>query len=160
MRFLLANATIVVFSCGTFSYAQEKKDVSPERTLHQWAEALKSSKVGNVMTFYEDSEDVLLIVSRGHARKGTDAVRKEYEAAFAEVTFDRVVLDSLSVRQSGQIAWAVCRFKADTTLHADKSRWRLDIRTSFVLNRIDGTWKIVLEHSSPVAGVPRVQPRP
>ena len=69
--------------------------------------------------------------------------------------FDKVVLEDLVVRQQGQVAWAICRFKADTTRRSDQSRWRLEIRTSFVLKQSDHGWKIVLEHSSPIAGVER-----
>jgi ketosteroid isomerase-like protein len=63
------------------------------------------------------------------------------------------------VRQSGDIAWATCRLKAETVVHADKSPWTLEVRCSFVLKREKDDWKIALEHFSPIEDVPRVQRR-
>ncbi|MCO6046932.1 hypothetical protein NG895_23780 [Aeoliella sp. ICT_H6.2] len=38
------------------------------------------------------------------------------------------------------------------------SRWQAHIRISSVLQRIDGEWKIVLEHPLPMQGVERMVP--
>lgn len=97
--------------------------------------------------------------SRGTARKGIAEIRKMYEEAFDEVVFERVDLTSLNVRQSGKIAWATCRYKAETVVRADHSRWTLEVRASFVIKQDNDSWKIVLEHFSPIEGVPRVQRR-
>jgi hypothetical protein len=51
------------------------------------------------------------------------------------------------------------RFKAETTVRADKSRWVLHVRASFVLKRDGDTCKIAFEHFSPLAHIPRPQRR-
>jgi ketosteroid isomerase-like protein len=109
--------------------------------------------------FYEDSKEVVAWESSGKVRAGAAGVRQMYQDAFDEVVFDSAILEDLKVRQDRNIAWAHGRFKADTTVRADKSRWVLHVRSSFVLKRQGDTWKIVFEHFSPLADVPRVQPR-
>lgn len=135
------------------------KETSVEDALRQWAEVLRSSKVAEMVILYEDSEHVVALESSGKVRQGAAAVRKMYQEAFDEVVFKRTTFDALKVRESGDVAWATCRFKADTVVRADQSRWTLQIQGSFVLKREKGAWKIVLEHFSPIGGVPRVQRR-
>jgi len=127
--------------------------------LGKWTEAIESSQVESVLAFYEQNDDVVIVHSTGELVKGTDAIRKTYQDAFAEVVFDDVSLKDLLVRQSGGMAWAACRFVADTTRHSDEAKWRIEIRTSFVLQRLGTSWKIALEHSSPIRNVPRVRRR-
>ena len=129
----------------------------PKEFIEQWAESLLDGKLDETVGFYEDSKEVVAIQSTGKVRKGITQIRKEYQAAFDEVVFHEVSLELLSVRQSGDVAWATCEFKADTRLKADQTAWVLHVRSSFVLERSAKSWKIVLEHFSPIAGVPRVQ---
>ena len=129
----------------------------PKESLQQWAGSLLDGKLDETVAFYEDSKEVVAIQSTGKVRKGTAQIRKEYQAAFGEVVFEKVSLESLSVRQNGDVAWATCEFKADTRVKADQRAWLLHVRSSFVLERSAESWKIVLEHFSPIAGIPRVQ---
>ena len=129
----------------------------PKEFLQQWAESLPGGKLDETVAFYEDSKEVVAIQSTGTVRKGIAQIRKEYQAAFGEVVFEKVSLESLSVRQNGDVAWAACEFVADTRRKADQSEWVLHVRSSFVLKRSEKRWEIVLEHFSPIAGVPRVQ---
>lgn len=127
--------------------------------LGEWTKALESSQIESTLAFYVQNDDVVIVHSTGELVRGTDAIRKTYEDAFAEVVFDDVSLKDLLVRQSGDVAWAVCRFVADTTRHSDEAKWRIEIRTSFVLQRRGTEWKIALEHSSPIRNVPRIRRR-
>jgi ketosteroid isomerase-like protein len=129
----------------------------PKEFLEHWAESLLDGKLDRTVAFYEDSKEVVAIQSSGKVRKGIAEIRKEYQAAFDEVEFEKVSLKSLSVRQNGGVAWATCEFKADTRVKADQRAWLLHVRSSFVLERSGKSWKIVLEHFSPIAGIPRVQ---
>jgi uncharacterized protein (TIGR02246 family) len=130
---------------------------SPEDTLRQWGKAFKEGRLTDVMAFYQDSERVLAWESSGKTRKGRAEIRAMYEEAFAEVVFESITLSALDVRQCGDAAWATCRFTADTVLRADGSRWTLDVRASFVLQREKDAWMIAFEHFSTVEGVPRVR---
>jgi ketosteroid isomerase-like protein len=101
---------------------------SPEEILRDWTKAWRTSKVAAMTAFYEDSKDVVAWESSGKIRQGAAGIRQMYEDAFEEVVFDSAVLEELKVRQEGDIAWAHGRFKADTTVRADKSRWVLHVR--------------------------------
>jgi uncharacterized protein (TIGR02246 family) len=127
--------------------------------LHDYAASLTAHDADKTAAFYEDSDDVVAIQSTGRVCKGMAQVRAEYVAAFEEVVFTSVTLNDLVVRQTGDVAWATCTLKAETVRNADPSKWSLEILTSFVIRRCGDTWKIVLEQSTPKAGVPRVQRR-
>jgi ketosteroid isomerase-like protein len=139
--------------------AAPTRAASPEQVLRDWAKAWRSSKVAAMTAFYEDSKEVVAWESSGKVREGAKEIRQMYQDAFDEVVFETAGLEELKVRQQGDVAWAHGRFKADTTVHADKSRWLLHVRASFVLKREGESWKIVFEHFSPLPDIPRVQRR-
>lgn len=145
------------------NYAEEASiepgGTTAESFLQAWASGLGKASADDMTAFYNDSKDTLAIQSTGRACKGTAEIRNEYESAFAEVVFERVILGDLTVRQHGDVAWATCRFKALTSHRVTHTKWTLEVYTSFVLKRFDSTWKIVLEQSTPIAGVPRVSPQ-
>jgi ketosteroid isomerase-like protein len=149
----------VTFLVVVLLAAAPARAASPEQVLRDWAKAWRSSKIAAMTAFYEDSKEVVAWESSGKVRAGATGIRQMYQDAFEEVVFDAAVLEELKVREQGDVAWAHGRFKADTTVHADKSRWVLHVRASFVLTRDGDTWKIVFEHFSPLADVPRVQRR-
>ena len=112
-----------------------------------------------MVSLYEDSNDVIVIQSTGKIRKGIGEIRKEYESAFHEVVFEKAELENLIIRHDGDLAWAACRFRADTKTKQDNSTWILEIYTSFLLKRTNGKLRIILEQSTPIDGIPRVRPR-
>ena len=127
--------------------------------LRQWVQALTTGNLDAITSFYEDSEEVIVILSTGHVRAGHDAIRREYEAALREVVFEDVSFQVLKIREADGVAWATGRFKALTRRKSDRSRWKLEIYTSLVLKRKDKGWWIVSEQSTAIDGVPRVQRR-
>jgi ketosteroid isomerase-like protein len=153
LRLCLVLTTVV---CGALAVSPAAA-ASPEGVLRDWTKAWRTSKVAAMTAFYEDSKDVVAWESSGKVREGAAGIRQMYEEAFDEVIFDAASLEELKIRQDGNTAWAHGRFKADTTVRADKSRWRLHVRSSFVLKRDGESWKIVFEHFSPMADIPRVQ---
>ena len=160
MKVIVSIMGVLLAGCGLPGSASvERRGTTPEGFLRQWAFALSEGTVDDMTAFYEDSSDTLAIQSTGRVRAGTAEIRKEYESAFEEVVFERVTLGDLTVRQSRDVAWATCRFEALTSRKVDHAKWTLEVYTSFVLKRSGKTWKIVLEQSTPIAGVPRVRPR-
>jgi ketosteroid isomerase-like protein len=131
---------------------------SPESALKAWSDSFLTGSVDSVAACYGPEEDVVLIHSTGASQRGIDAIRKEYEAAFDEVTFEKTAYQPTGLWQEGDVAWATGRFTAGTCRKADRSHWILEIQTSFVLRAVDGAWKIALEHSTPLEGVPRIRP--
>ena len=158
MRRLTVCVCLLIFA-GSAASDEPKGPLTPEQFLQQWARTLTAGKVETMLAFYEDSEHVIAIESNGRVRKGRRGIREMYEEAFAEVVFEAVALTSIEVREDGGIAWATCRFKADTRVKANNTPWTLEVHGSFVLCRTGETCKIVLEHFSPIAGIPRVRRR-
>ena len=68
----------------------EAMKVSPEEFLQKWTKALLQSEVDRVVTFYENSNDVVMVQSSGQVRKGISEIRKAYESAFNEGVFQKV----------------------------------------------------------------------
>ena len=132
---------------------------SPEQTLKSWSEAFLLGDVDRAVSFYDESEDVVLLHSTGDVSRGITEVRTDYVNAFEEVVFEDVSLDLSGSWQDGDVAWATGRFVAQARRKADDSLWRLEISTSFVLKNRGGTWKIFLEQSTPLKGIPRIRRR-
>jgi ketosteroid isomerase-like protein len=158
MTWIRISQAVTLVTCAALASAPATA-ASPDDVLRAWAKSWQSSKVAAMTAFYEDSKDVVAWESAGKVRQGAAGIRQMYEDAFNEVVFDAAALEDLKVRQEGDIAWAHGKFKADTTVRADKSRWVLHVRASFVLKREGDTWKIAFEHFSPLADIPRVQRR-
>jgi ketosteroid isomerase-like protein len=149
--------TIVALAAAVITDASDTS--SPRKALLDWADSLESSEVERVLACYEHSDDITIIHSTGEVARGVDAVRNTYEQAFQEVNFEQVLLVGLQVYHDDDMAWATGKVVANTGRHSDGSKWKLEIRTSFVLRRKKNLWRIVLEHSSELPDVPRVKRR-
>jgi uncharacterized protein (TIGR02246 family) len=139
--------------------SDEPSNVTPNQFLENWANSWANEDVDLMMSFYEDSEDLVAISSSGEFIKGAAAVRKMCKAAFRESNWERALLRDLEIRQDGDTAWATFRFTADFTFPGDPTKMTFASRGSVVLHRVKGEWKIVLEHFSPIKDFPRIQPR-
>lgn len=159
MRAFVSIMAAAGLCCLSPTVGHAAGDATAEEVLRKWAVALSEGSVDKMAAFYEDSEDVLAIQSAGRVRGGPAEIRKEYGAAFQEVVFERATLADLSVRQSGDVAWATCELRANTIRNSDNTKLTLRVYTSFVLKFSGRTWKIVLEQSTPIAGIPRVKLR-
>ena len=157
MKVIVSVMGVLLAGYGLLASASvEQREITPVGFLREWASGINKGSVDDMTAFYEDSRDTLAIQSTGRMRKGTAEIRKEYQSAFKEVVFEHVTVGDLTVRQNSDVAWATCRFKALTLHKVQNTKWKLEVYTSFVLKRSGKTWKIVLEQSTPIAGVPRV----
>ncbi len=133
-------------------------DATPEETLEAWSEAWVAGELDRMLAFYDDSDDLVVIHSSGHVRRGHAELVADYETAFEDTVFEEAALDLSEVGQAGGAAWATGRLRATSRRRADDSRWRLELNTTFVLRSDGDAWRIVLEQSTPVAGIPRIRP--
>ncbi|MFQ5749279.1 MAG: YybH family protein [Planctomycetota bacterium] len=147
-----------VAGCAVAGRTGSEATGSPKATLTAWADSLRLSDVDGMLAFYENSDEVAAFESYGRVRRGTSGIREMYEDAFGAVEFRRAWMDSLRVRQSGNVAWATCNLNSDTVLKADGAPWKLQIHGSFVLKKNGPSWRIVLGHFSSREGIPRVSP--
>ena len=94
-------------------------------------------------------------MSAGVRHVGHKAIQKAYTDDLKTVRFS----DSKTVNATSRIFGdtAIVSFNHQFKVHFAKegSHWQVHIRTSTVLNRKNGKWKIVQEHSSPIRGIDR-----
>ena len=159
MRYAAPCLCLCLLACSTLCAAADDAQ-SAKKFLLRWPEALVAGDLDTIVAMYEDSDDVVAIESKGTVRKGIEQIRAMYEGAFREVALEKVTIDPLKVRASGDVAWAYGRLKASTRVKKDGARWLLEIRGSFVLKRCEDSWEIALEHFATIAGVPRARPLP
>lgn len=132
---------------------------SPAEFLQTWAAACQESDTDKMTSFYDAAPETTVIESFGVIRRGPDGIREMYVRAFDEVHFDDIELTPIAESQMDSTAWVTCRYKAQTRLRTNDSRYVLEVYASFVMKKNeDGAWKITLEHFSPIADVPRVRP--
>ena len=129
------------------------------RVLPAWAETWRTADIDKMMAFYEDSRALVAVESRGVIHKGSAAVKMMYQNAFAELTWEKVGLEEIEVGQEGNVAWATFRWKAEATAKKPPMPLAFDVRGSMVFKWDGRAWRIVQEHFSPIADVPRVKAR-
>lgn len=123
-----------------------------------WRAAFVRGDVATMMACYERSADTVLSHSTGVVVRGFDAIAADYEAAFAGVVFTSAEFRADGWRRRGDTAWTNGRSMLTTRERESGRAWLLEIGTSLVLHRSGGVWRIALEHSTPLAGVPRIRP--
>jgi ketosteroid isomerase-like protein len=131
---------------------------SPKEAIQAWAKALTSKDPADVLRFYAESEDLIVIFSSGHQIKGYAVVKKLYDDSARRMAFYESEVSDVAAQRLADVAWVACRHRARYRELADGSKSQLEVRTTFVLKRHKDGWRIVLEHSSPIADVPRVKP--
>jgi ketosteroid isomerase-like protein len=150
---------VLVALCANFAAVPcfgQDAGPSPKEAIQGWAKALTSKDPADVLRFYAESEDLIVIFSSGHQIKGYAVVKKLYDDSARRIAFYESEVTEVAVQRLADVAWVACRHRARYRDLTDDSKWQLEIRTTFVLKRHKDGWRIVLEHSSPIADVPRV----
>jgi ketosteroid isomerase-like protein len=146
-------ANLAVLPC----FAQDAGP-SPKETIEKWAKALMSRDPADALRFYAESEDLIVIISNGSQFKGYSAVKKDvHERSSRDLAFYESEVTELVAHSVADVAWGACRQRVRYRVFADDSKWQLEVQTTFVLKRHKDGWQIVLQHSSPIAGVPRIK---
>ena len=120
-----------------------------ERMLETYAAAARARDVDALLALYAD-DVVLFDAWESWSTRGVDAWRKGIEAWFAGAGDDvlAVTFDELEERVAGDAAVAhmIVRYAAEA---ADGEELRaLESRMTWALERRDGSWRVVHEHSS------------
>lgn len=159
MRGILAVALCILGACQASPGGADAPSSPALDVVAQWRGAFLARDIQAMTACYEQGDGVVLIHSTGELLAGFEAIRADYEAAFASTAFDDVVFDTYECGQSGDMAWASGRLRMETRAAEGDARWILEIHTTFVLRRRAGRWRIVHEQSTPIAGVPRLRER-
>jgi ketosteroid isomerase-like protein len=160
MKVARASLLLIVFSANLVAVPCFGQDAgtSPKEAVQRWAKALTAKEPAELLRFYAESEDLIVILSSGHQFKGYAEVKKVYEKSLREIVFFESEVAEVTAQQLQDMAWVTCRHRARFRVLADDDKFELQVRTTFVLKRQKNEWRIVLEHSSPIADVPRIRP--
>jgi uncharacterized protein (TIGR02246 family) len=140
----------------TASYAEDSVVDSAEKMIREWADALNRNDAAQLLEFYNESEQTEVVVSGGVHYQGYKAIRRINKETFENVRFYDSAATIVKTRRFGDTATATFEHRFRIQVADDDSRWQVHVRTTAVLHRFDGQWKIVVEHSSPIRGVERM----
>jgi ketosteroid isomerase-like protein len=146
----------VFASLASSSLAVEETDDSPKQFITDWVATFNKNDPELLSTFYDQSEELEVIVSAGVRHHGYKAVQKFYIDDHKPVRFYDSKATNISTRILADTALVTFEHQFKVRITEDDSCWQVHVRTTSVLHRIDGKWKIVLEHSSPIRGTERV----
>jgi len=148
-------ALAVITSLEASSFGDERKGDSPKQFITDWASTFNKNDPKLQLAFYDRSEEIEVILSAGLRHHGYKAVQKMYTDDQKLLRYYDSTAADISTRILGDTALITFEHQFKIRFTEDDSRWQVHIRTTSVLNRINGNWKIVLEHSSPIRGTER-----
>lgn len=152
----LIVALAVIASLTTVSFAGEATADSPKEFITDWVGAFNKNDPEQQLAFYDRSEEIEVLVSSGFRHRGYKAVQKAYGDDQKQLRYYDSTAKEISTRILGDTALVTFEHLFKIRFTEDDSRWQVHIRTTCVLNRMEGKWKIVLEHSSSIRGIERI----
>ncbi len=125
-------------------------------TVQAWAASFNGNNAQRMSDFYEESEEVDMLVSVGLWHRGITGVREAYLEDEENWHYYDSGLKNLRVRDLGEVALA--SFEHQFKLHSleDGVRLQIHVRTTMALRKVGNEWKIASEHSSGIRGTERV----
>jgi len=81
---------VLVALCANFAAVPcfgQDAGPSPKEAIQTWAKALTSKDPADVLRFYAESEDLIVIFSSGHQLKGYAVVKKLYDDSARRIAF-------------------------------------------------------------------------
>jgi uncharacterized protein (TIGR02246 family) len=154
MRGNFAAAAFILFALTTASHAAEDDTKSSTALIAKWASAFNNNDPGELLKFYDLADDTQIISSSGLSHRGEKAIRKAFDDTQRQLRFKESQVKNVNARLLGKTVIVTFEHRFQVRLLGDDSRWQVHVRTTSVLHRFDGDWKIVHEHSSPIRGVP------
>lgn len=156
MKKLLPLSWMLMLITNQIAFASEGSAVSS--TIQSWAEAFNENNPDVIVSFYENTESLDVLVSAGLWHQGISEVRAAYEKDKANIEYYDSTIDGLRIREMGDFAIAGFEHKFKIRPLQGKGAAQIHIRTTMTLRKISGVWKIVSEHSSSIDGVDRFTP--
>lgn len=134
------------------------KQTGVQDVFTRYVAAVNASDVDALLALY--AEDVHVFdMMEPFERHGRDSGREMMEGWLGEanVTQD-CAIENLAIIESGDLATARAAVRYGMTM-ADGTHHSMWNRATWTLQRIDGEWKIVTEHTSVPLGAEDMQPR-
>lgn len=141
----------------TESEQAPKVDAGVKKFVDSWTQAFIAGDTRSMMKHYADRDDLRVTFSSGRQLSKFKAVASEYDASFKDGVFIESKLMKPVMRRVGNAAYVHGEHQLIMRFPDDPGKYRLHVRTTLVLERIEGEWQIVLEHSSTIENIPRIQ---
>jgi uncharacterized protein (TIGR02246 family) len=110
-----------------------------EKLLFSYRDALNASDVNKVLPLY--ASDGVFMPSNAPSAVGQEQVKAAYEFVFSQIQLNiEFYIDEIVV--NGDYAFARTSSKGTTLIHASKQTVAEENRELFVLQKINGQWKI------------------
>lgn len=148
---------LMLILCNSTAQAENPADEGVKKFIKNWAEAFNKNDTEKHVEFYDQSDKTEMVISAGMRHKGIKEIRTAYEKDQKEIRYSDSSIKIKSIRVLGETALISFEHKFRINVISDKSKWQVHIRTTTVLHKIKNQWKIVLEHSSPIQGIDRIQ---
>lgn len=155
MRIQTLMCLSLLTACQSSGAPEPGATASVEGAMRSWTEAFLSRDVPGMLSCYESSADTVLFHSTGAVVRGIDAISRDYTAVFGSTEFLAVDYKPIVVRRIGASVWMTGRLWMHTR-QAGRD-FVLELGTSFSMRWVDGAWRIVMEQSTPLEGVPRIR---
>lgn len=155
LRVIFPMALLASMLLAYPALAGESTESTPQQLVADWAATFNKNDPELLCDFYDQSGDLQVIISSGVRYRGYDAVKKAYADDHEVVRFYESEPVEISARNLGDTAIVAFEHKLKVRFLDDNTRWQVHVRTTSVLKRMGGEWKIVLEHSSPIHGIER-----
>jgi ketosteroid isomerase-like protein len=108
--------------------------------------------------FYDQSKELEMTVSAGGRFQGTAEVAKVFRDAKSEVRFSDSKAQRIAARSLGETALVSFEHLFKIEVLEGGAHFQVHLRTTSTLRLLHGQWRIVMEHSSPIAGIERDTP--
>lgn len=149
----LTAIVALTFLISTNAHAEDEGEVKSR--VEAWVATFNDNDPKAMVDFYENTEDIDMLVSAGLWHHGIDEIANAYKEDKKHWNYYDSNLKNLHVRNLG--AFAVVAFEhlfKLRSLHEDLNL-QIHIRTTMTLRKIGSDWKIVSEHSSAIHGIER-----
>lgn len=149
----------VLLSAGSAG-AAEGDVASVESFVKRFAATFNENDPAALATLYEETDDLEVVFSSGIRHRGFKTLRTAYveDQAHNRYSNSRCKILSVRVFDGGDTAIATFEHMFGFRVIADDTRWKVHVRTTSVLRRVKGEWRIALEHSSAIRDVDRIVP--
>lgn len=156
-RWPFMAVTLAILTSPCIAADEPSKPESPRQFLTRWVSAFSRNSPEAQIAFYDNSDETEVIVSSGFRHRGYKAVLKAYEDDQKVLRYHDSKPKDMSVRRFGDTAIATFEHLFKARMLQDDARWQVHIRTTSVLRRAEGEWRIVHEHSSSIRGIDRLR---
>lgn len=154
----IVSVAMVIIAVSNHSLFAEKATAdNAEAFAKKWVAAYNENDVKKQIAFYENSKKLQVIVSAGVQHNGYDEMKQAYVDTFRDFETTDSEAKKLKTNLFGETAIVTFEHRFKIRHRTENFRLQFHIRTSMVLKHVEGQWKIIHEHSSPIADINRFE---